>query len=47
MAEQVAMMAEAKVVILMHGSAVSNLVFCNQELKLSKFFHLKDVQIVR
>ncbi|MEG5041801.1 MULTISPECIES: FkbM family methyltransferase [unclassified Microcoleus] len=38
LAEQVAMMAEAKVVILMHGSAVSNLVFCQPGTKVIEIF---------
>jgi len=38
LAEQVAMMAEAKVVILMHGSAVSNLVFCQPATKVIEIF---------
>ena len=32
------MMAEAKVVILMHGSAVSNLVFCQPGTKVIEIF---------
>ncbi|MEG3841898.1 FkbM family methyltransferase [Microcoleus sp. herbarium14] len=37
-AEQVALMANAEVVVLMHGSAVSNLVFCQPGTKVIEIF---------
>jgi FkbM family methyltransferase len=37
-AEQVSLMAQAEVVVLMHGSAVSNLVFCQPGTKVIEIF---------
>src|SRR6476469_9150065 len=37
-AEQVSLMAQAEVVVLMHGSAVINLVFCQPGTKVIEIF---------